>query len=647
MIGINTNLGSLIVQSNLKKSTNALNTAIERMTTGFKINHAKDNAANYSISTNMSSKISAYQVAEDNINLGLNMLLTASESLDIISSGLSRLHQLAIQANNGTYSDTSLAALKKEAQAIIDEMYVIHNDTNYNGINLLDSSASFLTEVVHRDTSSMTSLSDVDINTQISSGEYSISSADELAKLAIMANNGKISGGEFVLSNSIDLTQNANWTAIGNETSVFAANFDGNGYVIKNMRINTGADYQGLFGNIQGNISNLALEDISVVSGSNSGGLAGSISGNIENCYVTGSVVAESYTGGLVGNMTNGMVGNSYMIGDITGADNVAGLVGHSDSAMESSFFTGNVTGINNVGGLFGACSGQNSYGTVKDSYVRGNIKGSGQSIGGAFGSIYDKKIMDTFFEGIVEGSSRTGGLCGNFGYGNINNSYVDATVKGHSAAGMAGNVWNGYISDSYVILNPDSKVGAVFSYGAQGSGVYNLSNCYYNTTDKSLPLVYQRDELTASFFEKSDRPFTLLSPVPLSVSKTITFQAGIYSSDSSQIALSTKFDITSELYSLKYLSLNNEEYLDILDSAITKVGMKQTEYGSAQNRLMSALDSVSIQYENLISSRSTIRDADIAEESSEYIRNQILQQAAATLLATANQTPSIALQLL
>ena len=56
---------------------------------------------------------------------------------------------------------------------------------------------------------------------------------------------------------------------------------------------------------------------------------------------------------------------------------------------------------------------------------------------------------MDTFFEGIVEGSSRTGGLCGNFGYGNINNSYVDATVKGHSAAGMAGNVWNGYISDS------------------------------------------------------------------------------------------------------------------------------------------------------------------------------------------------------
>ena len=73
----------------------------------------------------------------------------------------------------------------------------------------------------------------------------------------------------------------------------------------------------------------------------------------------------------------------------------------------------------------------------------------------------------------------------------------------------------------------------------------------------------------------------------------------------------------------------------------------KQTNYGSVQNRLESALDEISTQYENLVSSRSTLRDADIAEVSSEYIRQQILQQASATLLATANQSPSIALQLI
>ncbi len=68
---------------------------------------------------------------------------------------------------------------------------------------------------------------------------------------------------------------------------------------------------------------------------------------------------------------------------------------------------------------------------------------------------------------------------------------------------------------------------------------------------------------------------------------------------------------------------------------------------GALQNRLESVLEEISIKYDNLVSSYSTIKDADVAEESSEYIRNQILQQAATTLMATANQTPAIALQLL
>ena len=64
-------------------------------------------------------------------------------------------------------------------------------------------------------------------------------------------------------------------------------------------------------------------------------------------------------------------------------------------------------------------------------------------------------------------------------------------------------------------------------------------------------------------------------------------------------------------------------------------------------SRLMSALEQIKVSYDNLVSTQSTIRDADIAEESSAYIRSQILQQASATLLAAANQSPSIALQLL
>ncbi len=86
---------------------------------------------------------------------------------------------------------------------------------------------------------------------------------------------------------------------------------------------------------------------------------------------------------------------------------------------------------------------------------------------------------------------------------------------------------------------------------------------------------------------------------------------------------------------------------LELLDSIIKQVNEKQTEIGAVQNRLESVLEQVGIAYENLVSTQSTIRDADISKESSAYIRNQILQQASATLLATANQTPAIALQLL
>ena len=114
MLTINTNLSSLIVQTNLTNSTLGLNQAIERMTTGFKINGAKDNAAGYSISTNMSTKISAYLVAEDNASMGLDILDTASNSIALIDNGLARLRALATQAANGTYGETSLDAINSE-----------------------------------------------------------------------------------------------------------------------------------------------------------------------------------------------------------------------------------------------------------------------------------------------------------------------------------------------------------------------------------------------------------------------------------------------------------------------------------------------------------------------------------------------------
>ena len=86
---------------------------------------------------------------------------------------------------------------------------------------------------------------------------------------------------------------------------------------------------------------------------------------------------------------------------------------------------------------------------------------------------------------------------------------------------------------------------------------------------------------------------------------------------------------------------------LSFIDSAIADISNRATKIGAAQNRVESALSALDVQSQNITSSLSTLRDTDVAEESSTYIQQQILQQASATLLSTANQLPSLALNLI
>jgi flagellin len=88
-------------------------------------------------------------------------------------------------------------------------------------------------------------------------------------------------------------------------------------------------------------------------------------------------------------------------------------------------------------------------------------------------------------------------------------------------------------------------------------------------------------------------------------------------------------------------------DFIDFIDDAIDNISLRCTTIGAYMNRLDSAINSTDVQRANLTEAKSTIKDADVAEVSSDYIKYQILQQSAASLLATANQMPSIALNLL
>ena len=137
---INTNLSSMIVQSNLAKATTSLNSAIERMTTGYKINHASDNAAGYSIARNWEAKLGSLDVAADNAATGADMLSTLEDHYSLISSHLQRVRDLTEQASNGTYGSDSLKAINSEIQARLEEVDRIAVNCEFNGRNMMDAS---------------------------------------------------------------------------------------------------------------------------------------------------------------------------------------------------------------------------------------------------------------------------------------------------------------------------------------------------------------------------------------------------------------------------------------------------------------------------------------------------------------------------
>ena len=137
---INTNLGSLIVQKNLDDATKALNKSIERMTTGYKINSASDDAAGYAVATKMQTQLNSISVAQDNVAIGSSLLSTTESNYDLIATHLQRIRDLTEQAANGTYGQDSIDAIKAEIGARWDEIDKIAASTEFNGIKLLDGS---------------------------------------------------------------------------------------------------------------------------------------------------------------------------------------------------------------------------------------------------------------------------------------------------------------------------------------------------------------------------------------------------------------------------------------------------------------------------------------------------------------------------
>ncbi|MFT5176123.1 MAG: flagellin [Gammaproteobacteria bacterium] len=137
---VNTNIMSLNAQRNLNNSQNALATSIQRLSSGMRINSAKDDAAGLAISERMTAQIRGLNQAVRNSNDGISLAQTAEGALSEISNNLQRIRELAVQSANGTNNSSDRAALDAEAQQLVAEIERVANQTAFNGTSLLDGS---------------------------------------------------------------------------------------------------------------------------------------------------------------------------------------------------------------------------------------------------------------------------------------------------------------------------------------------------------------------------------------------------------------------------------------------------------------------------------------------------------------------------
>lgn len=135
---INFNLAAIIANNALNNSDNRLSAALERLSTGLRINHAKDDASGLAIAKRMNAQIEGLNIASTNANTGVAIIETAEGALTEIHAMLQRMNELAVKSSNGTYLSTDRLAIQNEINQLTKEIVRISEDTEFNGQSLLN-----------------------------------------------------------------------------------------------------------------------------------------------------------------------------------------------------------------------------------------------------------------------------------------------------------------------------------------------------------------------------------------------------------------------------------------------------------------------------------------------------------------------------
>ena len=585
---INTNVASLNSQRQLLHSGNDLDQAMERLSSGRRVNNAADDAAGLAISNRMTSQIRGLNQAVRNANDGISMIQTAEGALDETTNILQRMRELSIQAANGIYSDADRSTLDAEVQQLKLELDRIAESTTFNGQPLLDGSLGDVTLQVGSEEGDTIDLNITAFDTDSLGGglggdiigaemDIAVSAAADLIgggnSTGTLAINGQSVGDLTNADNLSELLDTINGAISGVEVTSF-------------VEINASIAGDGV---LRGAATlNLALEDLNGNTQSYVIAETGSLAEVADriNEVTAGTIDASIDEDGLLQLSTNVADNIAVSYGTGASADNV-GIAATTHRAQLSFEITDST--ITDIDITIGA------------SNSTGELPANKLAIAEAFG-------IQTRKDGDITGNTVLSANTGDITEGHLVINGVALTAISDGTTGSA------HGDNLVAAINAKSDLHGVVATNtaATGSGTLSL-----NSVDGS--------EISIEF----------------AGSTATTDTTGLIETNVSSVAGDSVADI--QIVTVEGAT----EALDIIDVALETINDTRADLGAVNNRLDFTISNLANVVENTEAARSRILDADFAAETAALSRAQVLQQASQAILAQANARPQEVLQLL
>lgn len=612
------NIASLKTQRQLTQSSEALGNVMQRLASGQRINKASDDAAGLSIASSLNSDARVYGQAIRNINDGLSMLSIANGNFDELSGIVTRIRELAEQSANGANSGTQRKALDAEAQELRKEFNRIVQTTKFNGKGILNGGAGNLTLQVGLD---------ANISSQISiATTYAVS---------------RTVGAGF--TNGV--TYNTPGTGVLSDIVTTDVNNDGKLDLLTHHAGGNGLAV--VLGNGDGTFQS------PVYTAGNTGGalVVGDINGDGKQDYIRRIFSGVRFGRGngdgtftesaIDGSTTSGDEG--YII-DLNHDGKLDFVITDTTSNIAKSYF-------GNGDGTFQAAQTTTLTGNATDSFVTDiNDDGNADLIyttttGGALGVAFGT-ASGTFSSASVVA---TGSNQNYFGVGDINND---------GALDIAGITSGGAGAAVILIGNGDGTFKAQATVYATNTSFADIYIQDLNEDGFGDLVSGQGGNLVVAL-SNGDGTFQAPSSVPGGTSSGFIAFGDFNRDGATDAALGGSINDSSVVYlqtpqsnyelaafNIRTAS-NARQTLDFMATIQNEISFNRSTLGAFESRLTGALRNAQTARENYLAAAGRIMDADVAVESAELIRNQILQQAQASVLAQANQLPSLALLLL